>query len=238
MKASYRPVPHAPAEAAASPADLRAWAVRLADALESERLRTARGMHDNVGQLLAALKLEVAGLSQVAPGPGPAERIAALHALIDNTIEAVRRISSDLRPLLLDDLGLNAAVESLARTAAERTGIEVTVRHDEQDPPVEPRVATALYRMVQEALANVGRHARATDACVDLRVHGAEVVLMVEDNGIGLPSDALERDGAWGLRGLHARATLLGGLLALENAPGSGARLTVRLPLQGNGVAA
>ena len=223
-------------EAAPSPAELRAWAVSLVDAREDERLRIARGMHDELGQLLTALKLEVAGLAQVAPGPGPAERIACMKALIDETIVAVRRISDDLRPLMLDDLGLNAAVESLARTAAERMGIEVTVRHDEEDPPVQPGVATALYRMVQEALTNVARHARATDVSIDLRVVGAHVVLVVEDNGIGLPRDALRREGSWGLRGLRERVTLFGGTLILENAPGSGARMTVRLPLDATGV--
>ncbi len=223
-------------EAAPNPAELRAWAVSLVDAREDERLRIARGMHDELGQLLTALKLEVAGLAQEAIGPGHAKRIACMKALIDETIVAVRRISDDLRPLMLDDLGLNAAVESLARSAAERMGIEVTVRRDEEDPPVQPGVATALYRMVQEALTNVARHARATDVSIDLRVAGTHVVLVVEDNGIGLPSDALRREGSWGLRGLRERVTLFGGTLALENAPGSGARMTVRLPLDATGV--
>jgi signal transduction histidine kinase len=225
------PTPLATDVAATSPAELRAWAISLVGTLEDERLRIARGMHDELGQLLTALKLEVAGLAQVATGPGLAPRIASLKALIDETIVAVRRISDDLRPLMLDDLGLNAAVESLARTAAERMDVEVTVRHDEHDPPVQPEVATALYRMVQEALANVNRHARATDVNIDLRVAGRHVVLVVEDNGIGLPADALLRESAWGLRGLRERVTLFGGSLTLDNAPGSGARLTVRLPL-------
>ena len=229
--------PAADAAALATP-DLRAIATRMADALEAERLRLARDMHDDLGQLLAALKLEVAGLSQVAHGPGAGPRIATMNTLIDSTILAVRRISNNLRPLLLDDLGLNSAVESLARTAAERMGIEVTVRHDEQDPPVQPGVATALYRMVQEALTNVGRHARATDARVELRVLGPEVVLVVEDNGIGLPSDALDRQGCWGLRGMRERATLYSGTLVMDNAPGSGARLTARLPLEATGASA
>ena len=229
------PEPSPSDEAELSPADLRAWAARMADALEDERLRMARDLHDDLGQLLSALKLEVAGLAKVVSGPGTAERIAAMNALINDTIVAVRRISNHLRPLLLDDLGLNSAVESLARTAAERMGIEITVRHDEQDPPVQPSMATALYRMVQEALTNVARHARATDARVDLRVQGTEVVLVLEDNGIGLPGDALQREGAWGLRGLRERVAMFGGSLNLENAPGSGARLTIRLPLEAQG---
>lgn len=211
--------------------ELQSWATSLLGELEDERLRLARGMHDELGQLLTALKLELAGLAEVATGPGTAQRIASMKALIDETLVAVRRMADDLRPLLLDDLGLNAAVESLARRAAERMDIEVTVRHDEHDPPVHPGVATALYRMVQEALTNVSRHAYATDVNIDLRVAGSHVVLVVEDNGGGLPADALQRPGSWGLRGVRERVALLGGTLALDNAPGSGARLTVRLPL-------
>ena len=232
MTFSPIPTPSHADDAAPGPAELRAWAVSLVGTLEDERLRIARGMHDELGQLLTALKLELAGLAQVATGPGSAPRIASMKALIDETIVAVRRIADDLRPLMLDDLGLNAAVESLARTAAERMDIEVTVRHDEHDPPVQPGVATALYRMVQEALTNVARHAHATDVSIDLRVAGSHVVLVVEDNGIGLPADALRREGSWGLRGLRERVTLFGGTLTLDNAPGSGARLTVRLPLE------
>jgi len=202
------------------------------EAREKERLHIARGMHDELGQLLTALKLELSALAAVATEPAQVQRIGSMKTLIDDTIVAVRRISDDLRPLMLDDLGLNAAVESLGRTAAERIGIEVTVRHDEEDPPIHPDAATALYRLVQEALTNVARHANATDVSVDLRVQGQDVVLTVEDNGIGLPRDALRRDGSWGLRGMRERVALYGGSLLLENAPGSGARLQVRLPLK------
>ena len=218
-----------------SPEALRAWAVSLVDAREEERLRIARGMHDELGQLLTALQLELASLALVAREPVQSQRIGSMKALIDETMVAVRRISDDLRPLMLDDLGLNAAVESLARTAAARMGIEVTVRHDEADPPIQPSVATALYRIVQEALTNVARHAHATDVSIDLRMQGRDIVLKVEDNGVGLPDDALERTGSWGLRGLLERVNLCGGALVLENAAGSGARMTVRLPIDAAG---
>jgi len=223
------------AAGAPSPGTLRAWAASLLEAREEERLRIARGMHDQLGQLLTALHLELASLALLAREPAQAERIASMKALIDETMVAVRRISDDLRPLMLDDLGLNAAVEALARTAAGRMGIEVTVRHDETDPPVQPGVATALYRIVQEALTNVARHAHATDVSIDLRIEGTEVVLKVEDNGVGLPEDALHRNDSWGLRGLLERVNLCGGTLVLDNAPGSGARMVVRLPFDASG---
>ncbi len=210
---------------------MRAWAVSLVDAREEERLRIARGMHDELGQLLTALHLELAALAQAVSGPGPEQRIAAMRGLIDESMVAVRRISDDLRPLMLDDLGLNAAVESLARSSAGRMGIEVTVQLDESDPPIRPGVATALFRIVQEALTNVARHAHATDVSISLRVEDPDVVLKVEDNGIGLPTDALSHAHSWGLQGLHERVSLCGGSLVLDNAPGSGARITVRLPI-------
>ena len=234
--------PIAPALAPPSPAPqtpnaeaTRAWAVSLVDAREEERLRIARGMHDELGQLLTALQLELAALAQAVSGPGPEQRIAAMRSLIDETMGAVRRISDDLRPLILDDLGLNAAVESLARSSAGRMGIEVTVRHDEADPPIGPGVATALFRIVQEALTNVARHAHATDVSISLRVEGREVVLRVEDNGVGLPADVLDHARSWGLQGLQERVSLCGGSLVLDNAPGSGARITVRLPVDAGG---
>jgi len=218
---------------APDPADLRAWAWSLLEAREQDRRRIARSLHDELGQLLSALKLELASLAKLSTAPEAGPRMASMKALIEDSVVAVRRISDDLRPLMLDDLGLNAAVESLGRTAAERMGIEVTVRHDEHDPPIPPSAATALYRMVQEALTNVARHARATDVSIDLRVQGEQVVLLVEDNGLGLPGDALQRAGSWGLRGLREQVALCGGHLELDNAPGSGARLKVRLPLDG-----
>lgn len=237
--------PTAPALAPPSPAPqapqtpnaeaMRAWAVSLVDAREEERLRIARGMHDELGQLLTALQLELAALAQAVSGPGPDQRIAAMKLLIDESMVAVRRISDDLRPLILDDLGLNAAVESLARSSAGRMGIEVTVRHDEADPPIGPGVATALFRIVQEALTNVARHAHATDVSISLRVEGREVVLRVEDNGVGLPADVLDQARSWGLHGLQERVSLCGGSLVLDNAPGSGARITVRLPVDAGG---
>lgn len=211
---------------------MQAWAKHLADVREEERRRIARELHDELGQLLAALKLELVGLSSVAPQPAAAQRIESMRSLIDHTVVAVRRISHDLRPLELDDLGLNAALEGLGRSAAERMGIEVTVRHGESDLDLPPDLATMLYRMVQEALTNAGRHARATDVAVELECAHGEILLTVEDNGIGLPGDALQREGHWGLRGMAERAALCGGVLLLDNAPGSGARLTVRVPLR------
>jgi signal transduction histidine kinase len=146
-------------------------------------------------------------------------------------VAAVRRIAADLRPLILDDMGLNAAIGSLARDAAQRMDLEVDVDLDAEDPPVSERAAIALYRMVQEALTNVGRHARATEVHIALKRQGEMLMLDVRDNGSGLPVQALQREDRYGLLGIRERALMLGGQLVVDNPAGGGARISVRLPL-------
>lgn len=214
-----------------TPEDMRAWAASLVEAREDERRRIARGMHDELGQLLTSMTLDLAALAATATAPDQVERIQSLQSLVNTTLVAVRRISNDLRPLMLDDLGLNDAVEALARTSAQRMGIEITVRLDDEDPPVSPNVATAAYRIVQEALTNVARHAHATDVALELRMQpDGQLLLRLQDNGIGLPEDALKRAGSWGLRGIRERVAMLAGRLRMKNLPGSGALLEVLLP--------
>lgn len=211
---------------------LREVSAQLLDAREDERRRIARELHDELGQLLTALKVDLASLAAASLDDHQSARIEAMVGLVNASFGAVRRISDDLRPLVLDDLGLNAAIESLARHAAQHMGIEVTVRRGDADPPLHGRVATALYRATQEALTNVARHAQATDVCIDLRLQGREVVLSIVDNGIGLPADALDRQGSWGLKGLRERALLLQGSFQAGQAPGGGAQIVLRVPAE------
>jgi two-component system, NarL family, sensor histidine kinase UhpB len=210
---------------------LRQLSTSMVEAREEERRRIARELHDELGQRLTALKMELSALAGAAARRARQERVDSMLAMLDETLASVRRISSALRPSMLDDLGLNAAIEWLARDAARRMGIEVTVRLDESDPLLDDRAATAVFRMVQEALTNVARHSRATDVQVGLRQSADELVLTVQDNGVGYPERALDRAGSYGLLGMRERAAMLGGRLEFGNVPGSGARLTVRLPL-------
>ena len=219
------------AELVKSRESLRRLSTSVVEAREEERRRIARELHDELGQRLTALKMELSALPAVSGQAARQERVDGLMTMLDDTLASVRRISSDLRPMMLDDLGLNAAIEWLARDTARRMGIEVTVHLNENDAPVDDRVATAVFRMVQEALTNVARHARATDVTVALRQHDGELELVVEDNGTGYPEGAMQRDGSFGLLGMRERAAILGGQFEFGNAPGGGARLTVRLPL-------
>ena len=214
-----------------SRSDLRHLSASIVEAREEERRRIARELHDELGQQLSWLKMEMASLDPDAPRQVLYERIAVMLTMLDETMASTRSIASDLRPLMLDDLGLNAAIEWLARESARRMGIEVTVRQDETDPPVDSRTATTIYRTVQEALTNVARHARATDVSIEIRRHDDQLVVSVQDNGVGFPLSAVRKAGSFGLLGLRERAYMMGGQLEIDNPPGCGARVTVRIPL-------
>lgn len=209
---------------------LRKLSQRLVEVREDERRRIARELHDELGQRLTALKMDLASL---APGTRSAkmrERIGAMLEMLDDTVASVRRISADLRPLMLDDLGLDAAIEWLARDAARRMGIEVTVELDDAVATLEERSAIAIYRMVQEALTNIARHARASEVHIELKLANGELVLTVRDNGVGFPEHPAAKDDSFGLLGIGERALMLGGRLEVDNPPGGGGRLRVHLP--------
>ncbi len=210
--------------------DLRELSASVVEAREEERRRIARELHDELGQRLTALKIDLATLAAQAELSEREPRVAAMQAMLDDTLASVRRIASDLRPLMLDDLGLTAAIEWLARDASRRTGIAVHTRLPLAEPAVDQRVATALYRMVQEALTNVARHAQAKSVEVILQVQQQQLVLTVADDGVGLPEQALQRAGSFGLMGLRERAHMLGGTIDVGRRPRGGTRLTMRLP--------
>jgi two-component system, NarL family, sensor histidine kinase UhpB len=210
--------------------DLRELSASVVEAREEERRRIARELHDELGQRLTALKIDLATLAAQARLPDSDPRVGGMQAMLDDTLASVRRIASDLRPLMLDDLGLIAAIEWLARDASRRMGIAVHTRLPLEEPAVAQRVATALYRMVQEALTNVARHAQAQSVDVALQAHDGDLVLTVADDGVGLPEQALQRAGSFGLMGLRERAHLLGGQIDIQRRPQGGTTLTVRLP--------
>jgi PAS domain S-box-containing protein len=211
--------------------ELRRLSASVVAAREEERRRIARELHDELGQRLSALKMDLSTLTHGIQNRSYDRRVAVMIEMLDETVASVRRIASDLRPMMLDDLGLNAAIEWLARDSAKRMGIEVTVRLGELDPALDSQASTAVYRMVQEALTNVARHARATQVSIEMHQLGSELVLTVHDNGVGFPSTTRRKEGSLGLIGLRERAYLLGGSIDIDNPPGGGGRITVRLPL-------
>jgi signal transduction histidine kinase len=210
---------------------LRELSASQVEAREEERQRIARELHDELGQRLTALKLELATLDRADSARNRAERTQAMMGMVDDTVAATRRIAMDLRPLMLDDLGLSAAIEWLARDFERHTGLHVTLRLAPIQDLIDNRTATTLYRIVQEALTNCTRHARANAALVTIAPESEGVLLTVIDDGDGFPTVPPQSPrGSFGLIGIRERVYMLGGKLSVSNMPGGGARLMVQLP--------
>jgi PAS domain S-box-containing protein len=202
------------------------------EALEAERRRTARELHDELGQSLTALKMDLESMRAGLPSHPELERRAkAMHVMLDGTIAATRRIAADLRPLMLDDLGLAAALDWLTQNFAKQTGIATDLVIDESVAQVPEPIASALYRITQESLTNVAKYAQATTTEVRLERDGEWVQLSVRDNGCGIGAADHDKRGAFGLLGMRERVMLLSGEIAIGSEPGGGSRVCARIPL-------
>lgn len=218
----------------ASREEIRSLALSASNAREQEKRRVARELHDELGQALTALKIDVNWVrDNLAAGPRAAEaKLAAMQDLIDSTVASARRIASELRPLMLDDLGLVAACDWLAQNFRQRSGVacELVIGEGELDLP-DP-YATAVFRVLQESLTNATKHARATQVEVTLERSADEVVLTVRDNGVGFAPAQPRKPGSHGFTGLRERAALLNGSITIDSAPGRGTVIEMRLPAQ------
>ena len=212
---------------------LRALAGHLESARESERQGIARDIHDDLGQSLTGLKIDLVQLAKKLPAGQPElhRHVEAMVALTDETINSVRRIMTQLRPAVLDDLGLAAAVEWQGREFEERTGIQCRLALPEHDISLDPGHATAVFRIYQESLTNVARHAFATAVDVRLDEKEGKLVLEVRDNGRGFATGAMPGPQSFGLIGMRERALLLGGSLEINSAPGAGTAVRLEIPL-------
>ena len=215
-----------------SKGEIQGLALAASTAREQEKSRIARELHDELGQSLTALKIDVSWLRENLGETAPEveRKLAAMHTLLDGTVAAARRIAADLRPLMLDDLGLTAAAEWLAHNFTNRTGIacELTLGTGELDLP-DP-YATTVFRVLQECLTNVAKHAEATLVEVTIERSLTEVLLTARDNGRGFSLDAPPHAGSFGLLGLRERAYLVGGTVTIDSAPGQGTRVELRVP--------
>lgn len=221
--------------------ELRELSANLQQVREEEKTRIARELHDDLGQQLTALKMDVSviahALSRFRTDPPDAPRIAAverqlqnMRRLIDSTVASVRRIAADLRPVMLDDLGPVPAIEWLADDFTHRYGIGVLRDIDIGEIALSNSAATTLFRVVQEALTNVARHAEATEVKLILRIESGFCLLRIVDNGRGMPEAA--NDGTtFGLLGIRERAHMLSGTVSIDSMPGHGVSVTVTLPL-------
>jgi signal transduction histidine kinase/CHASE1-domain containing sensor protein len=217
--------------------NLRQLGAHAENIKEEERRRIAREIHDDLGQNLLALRIEADMLSSRTGARHPRLHARARATLnqIDATIKSVRQIINDLRPNVLD-LGLNAAVGWQIAEFQRRTGIECELAETHQDIEVNDRCATALFRILQESLSNISRHAKATRVQVVLRVDGDSIWMSVGDNGVGLPSKGRHKTGSFGLVGIEERINILGGSFDIHSDPGAGTTIRVVVPMRGGSV--
>ena len=223
---------HALEQLEASREQLRRLADGLLLAREEERTTIARDIHDVLGQTLTALKMDTAWIGRRLPDDVPAARakLTAMAALIDDTVVTVRRIATDLRPGVLDDLGLAAAVEWQAREFESRTGIPCALHASLGEGAIDPMASTALFRILQESLTNVTRHSRATHVTVRLERRGGDLILEVRDDGIGIAETEALNVRSIGLAGMRERAQLVGGGVSIAGSRGDGTTIKVQIP--------
>jgi len=201
---------------------------------EIERMSIAREIHDELGEGLTVLKLDLSWLRKRLPDDQLSlrEKADAMSQLIDKTIHTVKKISTNLRPGLLDDLGLAAAIEWQAEDFQKRTGIKCKVTIDPVDINFDRDRNTAVFRIFQETLTNVARHARATQVNVSLRQRDGQIELNVRDNGRGITEEELTNTKSFGLIGIRERVKIFGGNSIMKGIPGKGTTLTVRIPVR------
>lgn len=213
--------------------DLERLSTRMVRQHEEERRRLSRELHDETAQVFSAVKMQVEALRPILP-PEHAARVDRLGQLVDTGIRSIRNVTSDLRPSLLDDLGLLPALRSLVSEFAERAGLSVTLDAPESVPPLPPDTELAVFRALQEALSNIVRHSGAREVRVSLRQSGKHLDLVVRDDGVGLPVDARgvvhADDARMGLTGMRERIHAVGGSVRLANTT-RGAEVRVAVPL-------
>jgi signal transduction histidine kinase len=201
------------------------------DAQETERRRLARELHDETGQALTSILLGLKSLEEtVATSPEAELAVAGLRELVVATLQDVRRLAVELRPKALDDFGLVAALERLTDTYSGQTGITVDFEAALPDDRFPPEIETTLYRMVQEALTNVVKHARARRVSILLTQRPNSVAAVIEDDGTGF--DPTEPGDGFGLTAMRERVNMVGGTLTIETGQGTGTTIVVEVPIR------
>ncbi|MGZ5786939.1 MAG: PAS domain-containing sensor histidine kinase [Ramlibacter sp.] len=218
--------------------DLASFATQANAIREQEKSRVARELHDELAQSLTALKMDTIFVrDNLREDPQAAGRkLDEMLGMLDASVAATRRIAADLRPLLLDDLGLMPAIEWLVQNFTQRTGVACDLLADEELELEEP-YATAVFRIVQESLVNVAKHSQATRVEVSVAHSGAQMTLKVQDNGVGFLPGASRKPNSLGLVGLRERAQLLKGTVSVDSAPGRGTTVQASIPVQDTGSA-
>jgi len=218
---------------AAYRARLREVAARALGSAEDERKRIARELHDETAQTLAALLIRIRLVQRAGDDEARAKLLDEMRTDVGRALEGIRRFARGLRPPALDELGLVPAIESHARSLEEISGLRITVECEEVAGDLPPQAELATYRIVQEALSNVVRHARATQAWVRIGHEAGRLVVAVEDDGRGFdPGNVTSTEGGGlGLFGMKERAGYIGGQVEVASTPGGGTRVRAEIPL-------
>lgn len=212
---------------------LRSLGVRLQQIREEERIRIARELHDEIGGFLTVLSLGLSSLASelATSSPDLEQRLKSMSATIVRAIGAVRRICSDLRPSLLDNIGLTAAIEWQVQEWQAKTGVRCAVSSTVDDERLDPDRATAAFRILQEALTNVARHAQATRVTVGLWTEGDQLRLEIHDDGRGIAEETVGHASSLGLLGMRERVFPFGGIVDIHGCPAEGTTVDVSIPL-------
>lgn len=207
--------------------DASDFSARLIRVQEEERKRLSRELHDGVGQIITALKMELSKL-QAIDNEADRGRLHRARAHADEALQTIRNVSRLLRPTLLDDLGLEAALQWHVEDFTRRTGIRCRLSFRLRDDSLNETVATGIYRTIQEALNNCEKHSGATEVSVTVEEEGYEIVVSIQDNGQGFSPESTGKD-HFGILGMRERSHMLGGDLQIESKKGSGTTVTLRL---------
>jgi signal transduction histidine kinase len=218
--------------------ELEALSRRMVRQHEEERRRLSLELHDETAQVFAAVKMQL-GVVRERVEPEMAHRLDRALELVDEGMRGIRNVTNDLRPSLLDDLGLLPALRSLVTDFAERRGVNVTLDAPDALPVLSDEAEVALFRALQEALSNVARHAGSAPAHVEIQDTGTDVILRVADRGPGFDGEGslarLEAEGHLGLAGMRERILALGGEVSVKSSPGTGVVIVIRIPLSEGG---
>ncbi|MCK9389561.1 MAG: PAS domain-containing sensor histidine kinase [Sulfuritalea sp.] len=215
-----------------SKAHLHQLTIFLQRAREDDRAHFARELHDELGQNLTALRIDFNGLADCLATTDPAisSRLAAIDQMINTTVDATRQICDELRPGMLDDFGFEVAITSYARNFTHQFGVPCDLLLDSEDYGLDRLLSTAIFRIVQESLTNIARHAHASHAMVALQDRGDELLLTIADDGCGMSADLTEDRKTYGMLGMRERVDMIGGRIAIDSAPGRGTHIEVSIP--------
>ena len=214
---------------------LRELSARIQKVREEERLKIAQEIHDELGQMLTVAKLYLSVLPQQKNGKAPSrevkKRVNSVVKMIDDSINIVKGIAYELRPIVLDDMGVREAIEWEGKNFQAKTGIVCSVSSQGEEIQLAKDRAVALFRIFQEAMTNVARHAEATRVSVNITSNKTQILMKVSDNGKGMETSAMGKKKSLGIVGMKERAMFLGGELSVATENGSGTTVTLRIPI-------